>query len=33
MKDFCHTDDYQVDISYAAYWIKNSLFVFEKEAF
>ena len=33
VKDFYHTDDYQVDISYAAYWIKNLLSIFEKEAF
>ena len=33
VKDFSHTDDYQVDISYAAYWVKNLLFIFEKEAF
>ena len=25
-----YTDDYRVDISYAAYWIKNLLFIFEK---
>ena len=25
VKDFCHTDDYKVDIFYAAYWIKNLL--------
>ena len=25
VKDFCYTDDYQVDISYAAYWIENLL--------
>ena len=33
VKDFCHTNDYQADISYAAYWIINLLFIFEKEAF
>ena len=33
VKDFYHPGDYQVDISYAAYWIKNLLFIFEKEAF
>ena len=33
VKDFFYTDDYQVDISYVAYWIKNLLFIFEKEAF
>ena len=32
-KDCYHTDDYRVDISYAAYWIKNLLFLFEKQAF
>ena len=33
VKDFYHTDDYKVDISYAAYWIKNLLSIFEKDAF
>ena len=33
VKGCYYTDDYQVDISYAAYWIKNLLFIFEKEAF
>ena len=25
-----YAEDYRVDISYAAYWIKNLLFIFEK---
>ena len=25
-----YTDDYRVNMSYAAYWIKNLLFIFEK---
>ena len=25
-----YTDDYRIDISYAAYWIKNLLFIVEK---
>ena len=33
VKDFYHTDDYQVGISYAAYWIKNLLSILRKRHF